>query len=46
MVEYDQKIPGSKVTFTMLPIPGGQATIGSPDSEADRNDDEGPDLSS
>ncbi|NOY41210.1 MAG: formylglycine-generating enzyme family protein [Planctomycetes bacterium] len=42
MVPYGQTIPGSKAKFEMLPIPGGKASIGSPASEADRNDDEGP----
>ena len=29
-------------TFEMLPIPGGQFTIGSPESEAERGEDESP----
>jgi formylglycine-generating enzyme required for sulfatase activity len=44
MVPYTASIPGSDVTFTMLPIPGGQFTIGSPESEPDREDGEGPQV--
>ena len=42
MQPYTEEISGTKVTFGMTPIPGGKFTMGSPDSEADRNDDEGP----
>ena len=42
LVNYSQAIPGSNVRFEMLPIPAGKATIGSPNSEADRTADEGP----
>ena len=42
MTAYTNTIPGSKVTYAMAPIPGGQFLMGSPASEAHRNDDEGP----
>ena len=42
MVPYTAKIPGSEIEFTMIPIPGGEFTMGSPSGEEDRNDDEGP----
>lgn len=37
---YTEKIPGSSVSFDMVAIPGGEITIGSPESEAgrDKND--------
>jgi formylglycine-generating enzyme required for sulfatase activity len=42
MVAYDETIPGTSVTFRMIPVPGGTFRIGSPESEADRSTDEGP----
>lgn len=42
MVPYTATIPGTEITFEMVPIPGGTFSMGSPDSEADRNADEGP----
>lgn len=39
---YVEKIPGTTASFKMVPIPGGTFTMGSPDSENDRKDDEGP----
>jgi sulfatase modifying factor 1 len=42
MVAYDETIPGSSVTFRMVPVPGGRFRMGSPDAEADRSADEGP----
>lgn len=44
MVPYTEKIPGTDVTFEMIPIPGGEFVMGSPASEADRADDEGPQV--
>ncbi|HEU4607620.1 MAG TPA: SUMF1/EgtB/PvdO family nonheme iron enzyme [Chitinophagaceae bacterium] len=35
-------IPGSSVSFTMLPVPGGRFTMGSPAGEAGRKENEGP----
>ena len=42
MVAYDETIPGTDVTFRMIPVPGGTLRMGSPAAEADRGDDEGP----
>jgi len=44
MKPYTQKIRGTDVTFDMVPIPGGEFVMGSPASEADRGDDEGPQV--
>ena len=42
MKAYTNTIPGTDVSFTMLPIPAGEFTMGSPDSEPGRGKDEGP----
>ena len=42
MKPYTQPIRDTTLTVEMLPIPGGTFTMGSPESEADRSDDEGP----
>ena len=42
MVPYKMTLPGTEATFEMVPIPGGKFTMGSPDSEEDRQDNEGP----
>ena len=42
MVAYDETIPGTNVSFRMLPVPGGTFRMGSPANEAGRRDDEGP----
>lgn len=39
---YTETIPGTEIKFEMLPIPGGTFTLGSPEGEEGRNDDEGP----
>lgn len=44
MVPYTVTLPGSNVTFEMVPIPGGNFLLGSPESEAERGDDEGPQV--
>lgn len=44
MVPYTVTIPGTDVTFDMIPVPGGKFKMGSPDSEEDRKDDEGPQI--
>jgi formylglycine-generating enzyme required for sulfatase activity len=44
MKPYTEKILGSDVTFEMVPIPGGKFLLGSPDDEADRLEDEGPQV--
>ncbi|MFM9197132.1 MAG: formylglycine-generating enzyme family protein, partial [Planctomycetia bacterium] len=42
MVAYDETIPGTDVTFRMIPVPGGTFRMGSPAAEADRDTAEGP----
>lgn len=42
MVPYTAKIPGTEIEFAMIPIQGGKFTMGSPEDEEDRRDDEGP----
>ncbi|TWU59434.1 Serine/threonine-protein kinase pkn1 [Rubripirellula tenax] len=44
MVPYTSTIPGTDVTIEMVPVPGGKFLMGSPDDEADRGDDEGPQV--
>jgi len=39
---YVEKIPGTQLTFEMVPIPGGAFLMGSPESEKERQPDEGP----
>lgn len=41
---YTETIPGSKVTFEMVAVPGGTFKLGSPDGEAGRDADEGPQV--
>ena len=44
MKPYTEQIPSTDVKFEMVPIAGGTFKMGSPDSEKDRNDDEGPQV--
>ena len=44
MVPYTQTLAGTNAEFEMVPIPGGEFKMGSPDSEADRSEDEGPQV--
>jgi len=44
MAKYTESIPGTRVEFDMLPIPSGTFLMGSPESEAKRNADEGPQV--
>jgi formylglycine-generating enzyme required for sulfatase activity len=44
MVPYTETIPGTEVSFEMMPIPGGEFLLGSPPDEAGRADDEGPQV--
>ena len=39
---YTAKVPGSEVSFKMVPIPAGTFLMGSPASETGRSADEGP----
>jgi len=39
---YTVELPYTEITFDMVPIPGGEFQMGSPDDEVDRQDDEGP----
>lgn len=42
MKPYTNTIPGTTVTYVMMPIPGGEFVMGSPESEKGRKPDEGP----
>ena len=42
MRAYSDRILGTKVTFKMVPIPGGRFQMGSPEVEPERKDHEGP----
>jgi sulfatase modifying factor 1 len=42
MVPYTQSFERTNISFEMIPIPGGEVTIGSPEKESGRNEDEGP----
>ena len=42
MVPYDDVIPGTDVSFRMIPVPGGVLRMGSPAGEAGRDECEGP----
>ncbi len=42
MKRYTEQIPGTGVTFDMVPIPGGRFRMGSPHEEPGRAADEGP----
>ena len=42
MKPYTETIPGTEVSFDMVPIPAGEFRMGSPDGEEGRKPDEGP----
>lgn len=44
MKTYTNTIPGTRVTYVMVPIQGGEFVMGSPEGEADRKPDEGPQV--
>lgn len=44
MVPYTETIPGTNVSFEMVPIAGGDFLLGSPEGEASRSADEGPQV--
>ncbi|MEI7732773.1 MAG: SUMF1/EgtB/PvdO family nonheme iron enzyme [Verrucomicrobiota bacterium] len=42
MQPYTNTIPGTQVTYAMVPIKSGEYVMGTPDAEPNRNQDEGP----
>ncbi|MBA3484284.1 MAG: formylglycine-generating enzyme family protein [Pirellulales bacterium] len=44
MIPYVEKMPGAETSFVMMPVPGGEFLMGSPEGEADRGEDEGPQV--
>jgi formylglycine-generating enzyme required for sulfatase activity len=42
MKPYTNTIPGSAVSYVMIPVPGGTFDMGSPEGQAGRKPDEGP----
>ena len=42
MRPYTNTVPGTRITYAMLPIPAGEVVVGSPAGESGRADDEGP----
>jgi sulfatase modifying factor 1 len=44
MVPYTVTIPGTEVAFDMIPIPGGEFLLGSPDGSPGHQPDEGPQV--
>ena len=42
MKPYEVTIPGTEVKFKMVPVPGGEFVMGSPEGEPGRKADEGP----
>ncbi len=44
MVPYQAKIPGTDITYEMVPVPAGRVVMGSPADEAGRKRDEGPQV--
>lgn len=44
MVPYSVTIPGSDVTFDMVPVPGGSFLLGSGDEDPEHREDEGPQI--
>lgn len=44
MEAYNESIPGTRASFDMTPIPSGSFLMGSPESEAGRGEDEGPQV--
>ncbi|MEN3942209.1 SUMF1/EgtB/PvdO family nonheme iron enzyme [Prosthecobacter sp. SYSU 5D2] len=44
MKSYDTKVPKTGAPYSMVVIPSGEYLLGSPASEADRADDEGPQV--
>lgn len=43
-LSYTETLPGTDISFVMASIPAGSFTLGSPSSEAHRDEDEGPQV--
>lgn len=44
MKAYSETLPGTDIKFDLVPIPGGEFLLGSPDTEENRQKDEGPQV--
>jgi formylglycine-generating enzyme required for sulfatase activity len=44
MVPYTETLPGTDIAFEMIPVPGGEFLMGSPEAESNRGVDEGPQV--
>lgn len=44
MVPYTQRIPGTDVSFEMIPVPGGTFKFGASESDPNKKDDESPQV--
>lgn len=44
MTKYKERLPGTALTWEMVPIPSGTYTMGSPEGEKGRKEDESPQL--
>src|SRR5690606_32880912 len=44
MNAYTHTVPITQAQYHMVPVPGGTFVMGSPDGEANRNKDEGPQI--
>ncbi|TWT66636.1 formylglycine-generating enzyme family protein [Allorhodopirellula solitaria] len=42
MVPYTERIPGTDISFEMIPVPGGDFTFGTAEDDAEYVEDEGP----
>lgn len=42
LVPYEEEIPGTDISFKMVPVPAGRFTLGSPGNESGRDESEGP----
>lgn len=42
MKPYTEQLSGTDIKFDLVPIPGGEFLMGSPETEQSRNEDEGP----
>lgn len=44
LVPYTLTVPGTEISFEMIPVPGGVVNMGSPEDEPGHKDDEGPQV--